>query len=72
MKACLHFSQLFCSVRIQGARHVFQRAHQTQARVIIAAIQRRCSTLSWIVILSVYGAVTIAIDLSLSALNLDL
>jgi hypothetical protein len=33
-----------------------------------AAIQRRGSILSWIVILSVYGAVTIAIDLSLSAL----
>jgi hypothetical protein len=33
-----------------------------------AAIQRRGSILSWIAILSVYGAVTIAIDLSLSAL----
>jgi hypothetical protein len=33
-----------------------------------AAIQRRGSILAWIVILSVYGADTIAIDLSLSAL----
>jgi hypothetical protein len=33
-----------------------------------AAIQRRGSILAWTVILSVYGAVTIAIDLSLSAL----
>jgi hypothetical protein len=33
-----------------------------------AAIQRRGSKLSWSVILSVYGADTIAIDLSLSAL----
>jgi hypothetical protein len=34
-----------------------------------AAIQRRGPILAWIVILSVYGADTIAIDLSLSALN---
>jgi hypothetical protein len=33
-----------------------------------AAIQRRGSILAWIVILSFYGADTIAIDLSLSAL----
>jgi hypothetical protein len=33
-----------------------------------AAIQRRGSILAWIVILSVYGADTIAIDISLSAL----
>jgi hypothetical protein len=33
-----------------------------------AAIQRRGSILAWIIILSVYGADTIAIDLSLSAL----
>jgi hypothetical protein len=33
-----------------------------------AAIQRRGSILIWIVILSVYGADTIAIDISLSAL----
>jgi hypothetical protein len=33
-----------------------------------AVIQRRGSILSWSVILSVYGADTIAIDLSLSAL----
>jgi hypothetical protein len=33
-----------------------------------AAIQRRGSILEWIIILSVYGADTIAIDLSLSAL----
>jgi hypothetical protein len=33
-----------------------------------AAIQRRGSKLAWVVILSVYGADTIAIDLSLSAL----
>jgi hypothetical protein len=33
-----------------------------------AAIQRRGSILSWTLILSVYGADTIAIDLSLSAL----
>jgi hypothetical protein len=33
-----------------------------------AAIQRRGSILSWSIILSVYGADTIAIDLSLSAL----
>jgi hypothetical protein len=33
-----------------------------------AAIQRRGSILSWNVILSVYGAHTIAIDLSISAL----
>jgi hypothetical protein len=33
-----------------------------------AYIQRRGSILAWIVILSVYGADTIAIDLSLSAL----
>ncbi len=33
-----------------------------------AAIQRRGSILAWTVILSVYGADTIAIDLSLSAL----
>jgi hypothetical protein len=33
-----------------------------------AAIQRRGPILSWAVILSVYGADTIAIDLSLSAL----
>jgi hypothetical protein len=32
------------------------------------AIQKRGSILSWIVILSVYGEDTIAIDLSLSAL----
>jgi hypothetical protein len=34
-----------------------------------ADIQRRGSRLAWIVILSVYGADTIAIDLSLSELN---
>ncbi len=33
-----------------------------------AAIQGRGSILAWIVILSVYGADTIAIDLSLSAM----
>jgi hypothetical protein len=33
-----------------------------------AAIQRRGSILAWIVILSAYGADTIAIDLSLVAL----
>ncbi len=33
-----------------------------------AAIQRRGPILSWIAILSIYGADTIAIDLSLSAL----
>ena len=33
-----------------------------------AGIQRRGSILAWIVILSVYGADTIAFDLSLSAL----
>jgi hypothetical protein len=33
-----------------------------------AAIQRRGSVLAWIVILSVYGPETIAIDLSLSPL----
>jgi hypothetical protein len=33
-----------------------------------AAIQRQGSILAWIVILSVYGADTIATDLSLSAL----
>ncbi len=33
-----------------------------------AAIQRRGSKLAWVVILSVYGAGTIAIDLSLSAM----
>jgi hypothetical protein len=33
-----------------------------------AAIQRRDSILAWMLILSVYGADTIAIDLSLSAL----
>jgi hypothetical protein len=31
-------------------------------------IQKRGSKLAWVVVLSVYGAVTIAIDLSLSAL----
>jgi hypothetical protein len=34
----------------------------------MAAIQRWGSILAWIVILSVYGADTIAVDLSLSAL----
>jgi hypothetical protein len=33
-----------------------------------AAIQRRVSIMAWIVIFSVYGAYTIAIDLSLSDL----
>jgi hypothetical protein len=33
-----------------------------------AAIQRRGSILAWVVILSVYGADTIAIDLALSVL----
>jgi hypothetical protein len=36
--------------------------------VLRAAIQRRGSILAWTVILSVYDAGTIAIDLSLSAL----
>ncbi len=40
-------------------------AHEVPFR---AAIQKRDSTLAWIVILSVYGADTIAIDLTLSAL----
>jgi hypothetical protein len=37
-------------------------------KVLGAAIQRRGSILAWPVILSVYGADTIATDLSLSAL----
>jgi hypothetical protein len=50
----------------QDRRATFQyfRPHHN---VNLAAIQRRGSILSWSVILSFYGAVTIAIDLSLSA-----
>jgi hypothetical protein len=39
----------------------------THSQVYRAAIQRRGSILAWAVILSVYGADTIAIDFSLSA-----
>ncbi len=46
----------------------FRQLWARQNSVYWTAIQRRGSMLAWIVILSVYGADTIAIDLSLSAL----
>jgi hypothetical protein len=53
----------FCTVVIFIAKSYFHL-------VFRAAIQRQGSILAWIVILSVYGADTIATDLSLSALIL--
>ncbi len=42
--------------------------HAVLPWLLQAAIQRRGSILSWIVILPVYGTATIAIDVSLAAL----
>ncbi len=55
-------------------RHVLYTNHRREITTKLAmatswaAIQRRGSKLAWVVILTVYGAGTIAIDLSLSAL----
>jgi hypothetical protein len=56
----------YVSVTLTKTPATFSTARQTP--LIWAGIRRLGSILSWIVILSVYGANTIAIDLSLSAL----
>jgi len=57
-------SPFLCEAKVTNDKK-FKILNQWLSR---AAIQRRGSILAWTVILSVYGADTIAIDLSLSAL----
>ncbi len=62
--------ETWCKLYLQKviSKNIFANPFILFLSKLRAAIQRRGSKLSWSVILSVYGADTIAIDLSLSAL----